>query len=85
MPFAVEGLADDVDLPAWGIPKVNKLSTQRGDWPTGGAAVSTGSEIDREAAFDVTGYKRANQFNGVRGGDDRRNQCRIPFLLVEMC
>ncbi|WP_156623655.1 MULTISPECIES: hypothetical protein [Ensifer] len=84
MSVAVEDLADDVDLPARVVPKVNELPAQRADWASGGAAVSTGGEIDREAAFDVTGCKRADQFNGVHGGDDRRVQCRIPFLLVMM-
>jgi hypothetical protein len=67
------------------MPEVNELPAQRGDWASGGAAVSTGRKIDREVAFDMTGDKRADQFNGVYGGDDRRDQCRIPFLLVVMC
>lgn len=77
-----EGLADDVDLPARVMPKVNELAAQRGDRPLGGSAVPVGGEIDREAAFNMTGDKRADQFNGVHGGDDRRDQFRIPFLLV---
>lgn len=82
---SVQRLADDVDFPARVMPMLNELPAQRRDWASGGASVSTGSKIHREAAFDVTGYKRADQFNGVRGGDDRRDQCRIPFLLVMMC
>lgn len=69
-------------FPLGSCPRVNELPAQRGDRPLGGSAVPVGGEIDREGAFDVTGYKRADQFNGVYGGDDRREQFRIPFLLV---
>ncbi|HEV7308878.1 hypothetical protein [Ensifer sp.] len=82
MSVPVEGLADDVGLPPRIMPKVNELPTQRRERPLGGAAVSTGGEIDREAAFDMTGDIRADQFDGVHGGHDRWDQCRIPFLLV---
>ncbi|WP_457812260.1 hypothetical protein [Sinorhizobium meliloti] len=30
----------------------------------------------------MTGNEGANQFDGVRGGDDRWDQFRIPFLFV---
>lgn len=82
MSVSAQRLPDDVDLPARVMSKGNELPAQRRDWASGGASVSTGSKIDREAAFDMTGYKRADQFNGVYGGDDRRDQRRIPFLLV---
>ncbi|MDW9643961.1 hypothetical protein GOB48_19420 [Sinorhizobium meliloti] len=63
------------------MTEVNELPTQRRDRPLGGPAVSTGSEIDREAAFDMTGDEGPDQFDGVHGGEDRWDQFRIPFLL----
>ncbi|WP_426237395.1 hypothetical protein [Pararhizobium sp. DWP1-1-3] len=82
MSIPVQSLSDDVDFPAGVVTEVNELPTQRRYRTLGRTAVSTGSEIDRKAAFDVTGRVRADQFNGMHGGDDRWDQCRIPFLLV---
>lgn len=73
-----------MDFPAGVMPKVNELPTQRRDRPLGGAAASTGGEIDRKAAFGMTGDIGADQFDGMHGGEDRWDQFRIPFLLVVM-
>lgn len=81
---SVQCLADDVNFPARIMPKVNELPAQWRERPLGGAAVSTGSEIDRKAAFDMTGDEGPDQLDGVHGGEDRWDQCRIPFLLVVM-
>lgn len=82
MSVSVESLADNVDLSMRIKPEVNELPTQRRDRSLGGSAVSTGGEIDCEAAFDMTGNVGADQFDGVHGGENRWDQCRIPFLLV---
>lgn len=77
---SVQRLADDMNSPARIMPKLNELSAQRRERPLGCAAVSTGSEIDRKAAFDMTGDEGPDQFDSVHGGEDRWDQCRIPFL-----
>ena len=71
--------SDYVDLPARVVTKVNELPTQRRDWTSGGAAVSTGGEIDREAAFNMTGNEGADQFDGVYGGDGHWDQIQDTF------
>lgn len=81
---SVQRLADDMNAPARIMPKVNELPTQRRDWPLGGSAISAGGEIDCKAAFDMMGDVGPDQFDGVHGGEDRWDQCRIPFLLVVM-